>query len=191
MLTKWGKKFIPKLDSYTGGRFPFPLAPSGGAPYGIKAMIEATDINGNTVYLSPFVAESNFSYSTGYSPTGVRFGNGTTPATDEDYNIESLLSLTNNQVTSTGTQRCICDTENNVLINIPEFTITNSSSEDITISEVCKFASVASASAIGQDTTSTYKYVLIDRTVLDTPLVIEAGTSGVLRYEIKYPLTAD
>lgn len=190
MLTKWGKKFLPRLSTSSGGTFPLPLlesTPTSDA----YAMFEALDIGGNTIYVSPFVRESTYNVDNYNSnnPYGVKFGNGTTPATDEDYNIEHAISVS---VVLTGSDAVQYDVTNNQVICYPQYTITNNTSANIEITEICKFASVYTGPGIGQAISSSpTKYVLIDRTVLDAPFVIEANTSGVLRYEVKYPLAAD
>lgn len=100
-------------------------------------------------------------------------GSGTTPATFDDYKLE-------NTITSglTCTTAVIMDANNDA---IHKFTFTNISNNDITIGEI---GIIGSAYYSGSNHTS----VLVERTVLDSPLTIPAGGIGTIDYSIKIPI---
>ena len=102
-------------------------------------------------------------------------GSGTTPATVDDYKLE-------NQITSglTGTTAITVDEDNDAIYVL---TLTNTSSEDITIGEVGIFAS-----CFTKNSSSSTALFLLERTVLDAPITIPAGGIGTIDYSIKLPI---
>lgn len=107
--------------------------------------------------------------SNGYGKGGVLFGDGNTPGGLDDY------KLSGNIVTSITASVSRTNNEHNAT-EIPFiYTITNNSSNTITIGEVAV----------------NYSGYIIERTALDTPLVIEAGGIGQLTYTIRmnYPVS--
>lgn len=109
----------------------------------------------------------------------VSFGSGTTEPTEEDYTLEA--PLTSGVTFTPGTLQKSLTDEQDVMYNT--FMITNTGTEDITVSEVGIFAKAA-----GSDTKSTDYYTLLERTVFD-PVTIPAGESVTVKYEIvvNYP----
>ena len=104
---------------------------------------------------------------------GVSFGIGTTPATTSDYCLESILGSTQISVSvpsAVSYSRGDAFDEYSV-----SFGVTNITAEAITISEVGLIATPSSAN-----------YVLVDRTVLDTPVTIPAGQSKQITYTIRF-----
>lgn len=107
---------------------------------------------------------------------GVSFGAGTTPATLEDYKLENSLSSAQISVNNpSGVSFSRGDTFDEYSVS---FGVTNKTSDAITISEVGLFVSVSKGS-----TTST---VLVDRTVLDTPVTIPANETKHIAYTIRF-----
>lgn len=102
-------------------------------------------------------------------------GSGTTPATVDDYKMQS-------QITSglSATQEISVDEDNNPICKL---TLTNASSEDITIGEVGIIGP-----CVRTNSTSYKQLVLLERTVLDNPITIPAGGFGVIDYCIKIPI---
>lgn len=103
---------------------------------------------------------------------GIVLGSGTTPATINDYCLESRI--TSNLTCST----TITKNENNDRVLI--ITATNSGNSDIVIGEVGYHGS---APVSAQSSSSTA--VLIERTVLDSPITIAPGGVGQIIYTIK------
>ena len=111
--------------------------------------------------------------------TGVSFGTGTTPATASDYQLESTLNST--QITVSNPSAVSYSRGDTYEEYSVTFGITNKTAEAITISEVGLTAAPYYSSS---GTTSVY--VLVDRTVLDTPVTIPAGQSKQITYTIRF-----
>ena len=109
------------------------------------------------------------------STAGVSFGTGTTPATASDYCLESILGTTqiSASVPSTVSYSRV-DTYEEYSVT---FGVTNETADAITISEV---------GLPIYSNNSPYPYVLVDRTVLDTPITIPAGQSKQITYTIRF-----
>lgn len=111
--------------------------------------------------------------------TGVSFGTGTTPATSSDYVLESILGSTQISVSApSAVSFSRFDTHDEYSVT---FGITNKTAEAITITEVGLTALPTDANVMG-----VYSYVLVDRTVLDTPVTIPAGQSKQITYTIRF-----
>ena len=107
---------------------------------------------------------------------GIYLGSGTTPATLDDHKMESMI--TSGLVCSVATS---LDDNNDAVNNI---TITNNTNADITIGEV----GTGGYAYCGQES-SYWNVLLMDRTVLDSPVTIPAGGVGQITYTIRmnYP----
>lgn len=161
---------------------------------GNKCSKKCKDYTGTEKYLSmlPFSTAITpiVSTITGDSK-GIAFGSGTTPATEDDYTIENLIrsGISVTYAPSDGFGSYFYDSEANSEDVYITFTITNTGSSSISISEICRFATFSLGSDYGAavGTGASYRSAfLIDRTVLDTPVVIEAGSSGVIRYQMAF-----
>lgn len=111
---------------------------------------------------------------TGYSSYGFIVGSGRTPASVEDYCLESLItsSLYLSVVQST-------DGDGNY---IWVGTLTNKASEPITVGEIGILMSCYNKS-------SSSCTCLVERTVLDEPLTLGAGESGFISYKVRFAPT--
>lgn len=111
---------------------------------------------------------------------GVIFGTGTTPATPDDYNLESIItdgfSCAQGDVSITRNADCM-----GVVVT---HGITNTGSEPLSISEVGTLGKVFKGTS-----TSNMAVVLLDHTVLEEPIVINPGDSKQVTYTIRmnYP----
>lgn len=121
---------------------------------------------------------SLFKVRTSYTGNGgVIFGTGTTPPTIDDYKLESeIISTISGSASVTPT----FDDTGMTLTAI--YALTNTGSADITIGEIGLIAS-------GMSSQDWYLKMLLERTVLDTPLTIPAGDIGKVTYTIRinYP----
>lgn len=112
-----------------------------------------------------------------YSKAGVVFGTGTKEPTFDDY------WLSGDQITtiecSVAVTRTMGD-DGAIITGI--YTITNTASSDITIGEVGLIASTAGTSTAGDR-------IMVERSVLDTPVTIPPGGIGQVTYTIRmgYP----
>lgn len=127
--------------------------------------------------LSPADGFTLNSFTSGGAYSYIVVGSGTTPATVDDYKLES-------QITSglTGTSAITVDEDNDATYTL---TLTNTSDADITIGEIGIFAS-----CFVNNTSSGTDCVLMERTVLDAPITIPAGGIGVIDYAIKVGIPA-
>lgn len=104
----------------------------------------------------------------------IKVGTGTTAPTANDYNLESVSS------------DIVCDsivfgfTSNNTKSYTATFS--NPTANDIQVKEMGLYAGLAAY--VGSSTTN--EYVLLDRTVLSTPITIPAGQSKSITYEISF-----
>lgn len=111
------------------------------------------------------------SFTLGTNNDGVVLGRGTTPATLDDYMLED--QITEGLSASVASE---LDADNDTVLTL---TVTNISAEDITIGEI----GIVVAAPTGTNSGSTK--VLIERTVLDSPVTIPAGGVAVVTYTIK------
>ena len=106
---------------------------------------------------------------------GILFGTGTTPPTIDDYTIsgEIITGLAATVAYDTSYD----DTGRTMKAT---YTITNNNDNAVTIGEIAAFS--------GSGNSSGYS-ILLDRTVLDSPVTIEPGGVGQVTYtiEFKYP----
>lgn len=104
---------------------------------------------------------------------GLIFGNGTTPPTLEDSTLsgETITTLSQVSVSSTVTA-----TQNGYQCKVTVI-MTNTGSEEVTISEVCRTGLVPFSTA-----TSSRRRCVLERVVLDEPVVIPAGGNGTVEY---------
>ena len=103
----------------------------------------------------------------------VLFGNGTTPATVNDYKLESPITsnITVANPSSTTTEQ----TDNYILWTV---TFGVKASVETTISEIGLFSKAHMAGGAAE--------TLVDRTVLETPITIPAGQSKQITYTIRF-----
>ena len=106
---------------------------------------------------------------------GVVFGNGDTPVTMDDYKLAGSI-VTGCTVTLANGSSCADD---GVTIE-KTFSVSNTGNADITIKEV------GIVHAFYYSSTA-YKYALVERTVLDSPVTIPAGGFGQVIYRISAP----
>lgn len=113
---------------------------------------------------------------------GVVFGTGTTPPTYDDYKLSGDL-ITGLTISKTeSTDRSDTDASRTVI-----YTITNGGASDVTIGEV---GLLAVGSQSPKETSYGYRYpMMVERTVLNSPVTIPAGGIGQVTYTIRmnYP----
>lgn len=104
----------------------------------------------------------------------VYFGKGTTPATLDDYKLESRITsgMTINE------QSIISSLVDNVVTKKASYILKNTSSSDITIGEIGIYRPIFYG-------TGSVTYFLLERTVLDEPITIPSGGTGTVTYTIK------
>ena len=135
-------------------------------------------VNMMALYMAkiPALMDNVYTYSNAITATldapGVHFGTGTAIPTSDDYKLENRITMISSDypVTKKVTQNG--DTITGV------YTITNNTSNDITITEIGLYGKALYSG------TSSYLY-LVDRTLLDSPVTIPAnGGIGQVTYTI-------
>jgi len=188
MITKWGKKLLAENANF---KMLYTANIQSGNNYG---SINAKNAAGTEFVAGPQLATNNNFYyissitATGSnSSTGVAFGSGDTAPTENDYTVTPIAGL---DATSPGSAlTTVYDSENNKYYTYYNYTVTNNNAEAVTIREIGKFNVFYKASALGSlcSTSNSDKMsVLVDRVVLDDPVTIPAGESGVVRYSVSY-----
>ena len=119
-------------------------------------------------------AISSATLKTSINGTCIVFGDGDATPTINDYNLSG--NLITGIVSSTSTVRKSNGVEK-------RFTVTNNNSNEIIIKEICYFSQAGWRSDLG-NTSGTI--LLLDRTVLDTPVTIPAGGIGQVVYTITF-----
>lgn len=192
MLTKFAKMLISQVGNLNA--LPqVPLQTLSTYP----ATVKAKDYNGNDFYTVPYIVNGSLSYcqlaGTSLGDIGIHFGTGNTPATEDDYNLETPWadSITGVSISSP-TLGATYDSEENSYFGYADYTITNNSENDLTISEIGRYFwfGTCETQAYGEacylSNSSYRKKMLVDRIVLDTPVTIPANTAGIVRYQTKY-----
>lgn len=170
MITKNYKNHLAMmLESFGGG----------------KGMLPVVHYNGVTYYDRPYFNTDTFPSYTywdcrlNYEP-GIWFGSGSTPATENDFTLESKitsgLSFNRSAVID-------MDEDGNPFIR-HDIMVTNTSLDNITIAELGYFQYVRCASTLN-GTDNQRITSLFDRTVLPTPVTIEPNGYAVIRYILK------
>lgn len=111
---------------------------------------------------------------------GVYFGAGSSPATLADYTLES--TITTGLAFSGGLEK-VSAYENGKAEVIARYIVTNTSDAEINIWEIGCFMPIQSSSS------SQYKLVMVERTVLTEPITIPAGESKMVTYKVVFNQT--
>ena len=190
MLTKWGKKIVACAK---GSPYLLPYVTVGASNY--PALFEAKSLSGNTVYICPTAKGSNFAFistslvATGTSASyGVAVGSGTTPPTENDCTIEQQILGVSASTPSIANATYYDKTNNRYLARL-DYSVANNSEASVTISEIALFATFYTAAARGDNASSSGSSlcsILIDRTLLASPVTIPAGSAATIRYEFAY-----
>lgn len=186
MLTTWGKKI---LSATPGGTAFYNLIESNVAP----AFIEAKNTNGDTKYI-PFVPVSggvNTFLSNAINAVGSASSAGIAIGTDghleseNDYTLGAQITGISGSVSSS----TYYDTVNYKYVGRSTITINNVTENEITIREIGRFCQYNTATTKGDNasnTSNTRASIMIDRTVLQNPVVIASGDSAVIIYDFLY-----
>ena len=156
-----------------------------------NGIFQCKDTLGNTIYLTSYWSTShypgnnyqNVRFSNGL--VGIVVGSGSTPSSENDYSLESMIK--SGLSATTPTLESSIDNNGNVVLSAT-FSLTNTSDSPITVSEIGYVCKHPGAIAYNQANTGD-KSILLDRTVLESPVVIGAGNSATIRYDRKTVIT--
>ena len=153
----------------------------------IYAGLPLVDVNGIKKYITnnfSFPSSRTDVFTNNATAAGISFGTGTTAATENDFNLESTIT----SGISVSLTSLVTGCYDKGPYKEYTFTVTNTGSNTITITEVgCKQtikAGTYPGSTTNEDTT-----VMIDRTLLAVPLEIQSGDAGVLKYTLQTQTT--
>ena len=186
MLNKWAKKLINYSLLRLGSASSYTSSPS---------MCKIKVRNGNYVYA---LLHGSLTYPRDQLsglPSGtlnsniyqgankIIIGSGTTPPTEEDYNLEHQIT---SGITFGTTAERIEEDEQGKLLFKYTFTATNTSNSDITISELGYLRDVSASSRKEVHNSSYTSFaILVDRTLLDNPVTIPPEETATITYVIK------
>ena len=177
MITRNYKNILKDILQNTG-RYPV----EGGA-YGAYLLKTPTNESVYTTQQPPQLPEYPTRVAKDNTSGGVVIGSGSTPAQESDYWLS-------NQITSgfDGYVSDVHQTDNDgnhgIVLSV---IIMNTGSSNLTIGEIGYSLHVLSSVHEGGDSsyTSMLRNVLIDRTVLDSPITIGAGQAAIIDYALK------
>ncbi len=119
------------------------------------------------------VANTNY-YKTG---EGVVFGTGTTPPTVHDYEMDSPITGSDVISVTTPGESGVYVTIDDVCMRVSTtYDVTNLTEQELAISEIGLFGLYRTSDPL-----------LYDHTVLDEPIIVPAGQTMPITYEIKFP----
>ncbi len=154
---------------------------------GLYGMYEYKTVAGTTKYACGYTitaTKMDIAASTGAS-AGIHFGSGTTTPTAADYGIETEV-----QVSATVTGTTFTKTTNGWQKSV-DITLTNTGESAVTIAEVAFYGSIrGAASEGGTSAANSDLIVMFDRTLLDTPITIPAGSAATMTYALGTELAA-
>lgn len=149
--------------------------------------ITKTDGNEAIIYYNSSNATSNASglwfgdtaMTTAVDSSGVIFGTGTTPPTAEDFRLSGTV------VTGIKSTTNFVGTYDELGGGFTvTYTITNNNADPVTIGEVGVIMRVYHYNS-SSDNTNRTSYAMIERSVLDEPIVIPAGSAGQVVFSIR------
>ena len=157
-----------------------------------QGLVSVKDVSGTTRYIScyltnnfPYGMSSYVTFDAGLS--GIQVGTGSTAATEDDYKLES--QITSGMSASSTTPTWSVDNSGNPYLEYL-FTLTNTTSSDIMVREIGYVQQFRLANTQGGSAVNTVRYLLLDRTVLDTPVTVPAGDSAAIKYRLKTVLAS-
>ena len=112
---------------------------------------------------------------------GIQVGTGNTAPTEDDFRLAS--QITSGMTATSPTMTRNLDNDGNPYLEFV-FVLSNSTGNDITVSEVGYVQYLYSASSQGGMDSSLSAYML-DRTVLSTPVTVPANDSAAIKYTLK------
>ena len=146
--------------------------------------VSAVDQDGKTISVYPsttldFNLDTAIGTSTAYT-SYIRLGTGDTPPTLDDFKLSGDFVTSIASTVAAGSIVVNGDS----ISQSATYTITNTGSTEITIKEIAIFSGNKSTSS------GYYKSVMIERSVLDSPVTIPAGGVGQVNYTIRLNLPA-
>lgn len=170
MITKWLKQSV-KVNTLA----------SGGSAYAFNVPIKNTSNQTRYLASGSYLNIGNATSIQGNAiNAGISVGTSDTPATDEDYILgATITSGLSGVVTNT---HGMDDNDPYVIFNV---VLSNTTTSDIVVKEIGLKISMSSGSSPNSTSGISSSAVLVDRTVLDTPLTVPARGNAALQYKLK------
>lgn len=111
----------------------------------------------------------------GYTMSEARIGTGVTPATADDYTLESMIT---SGISIVNPSAVTVTKENGYVAVYATYTVTNTGTTSLAVSEIGLFGTGFIA--------SNGISMLTDRTVLESPIVINPGEAKPITYTIRF-----
>lgn len=151
--------------------------------------VKVQDVNGQFYYMCQSISPT-FTGTTTLNATapGISVGTGTTPATENDYQLENTIT---SGITLTVADVYEDPDEMNNPRTVYKLNITNNGAETITVGEVGIKYNCPTYPTLGQtksNQTLMSSMLLLDRTVLSTPVTIAPGDAGIIDYTLQTTL---
>ena len=146
--------------------------------------LPVVDVYGRTWYAGgtfSFPASRAETYSLAQGTGGVRFGTGNSAESEDSVDLDNMITSGISVSLTSRVPGCVSPGNPTLTYT---FAITNTGSSDLTITEIGYAQSVSAASKPTLSSTNN-PMVLLDRTVLETPLTLVSGDAGVLVYTLK------
>lgn len=141
-------------------------------------------VNGLEYFLTnnfAFPGSRSEAFTLDKTAAGISIGIGNTAPTKTDTNLEDTITSGVNVVV---TSKVVgCDTPGSPYLEYT-LTVTNTGSSPLTITEI-GYKQTVKAAAYPGATSSADVVCLLDRSVFDDPIVIQAGDAGVIKYTLK------
>lgn len=155
----------------------------------VPGYVPAIDANGNTRYLSfkpyfPGIVDATVQIQSGVSNPGIWLGSSSTPASENDFALVDRIGA--GLDVSIPTVNTGVDSNGQPYLEYL-FTVTNTTANNIIISEIGYVQKFYAANAQMGSASSSYPF-LLDRTIFDAPVSVPAGESAVIRYTLKATL---
>lgn len=184
MFTKLGKAGLPLL--FQAGSSTFKNLPSGQGLLIVSTPFKDYAGRDKNFAVPCYDTQTNRfleSAITDASNGGFAVGSGDTAPTEDDYTLEAKINGLTGTVSPSSLNNVTFDSVDEVFHFYVDLTITNPTSDPVTIKEVGWFGVTYYGSTIGQNPGNTRVPTLIDRTLLETPVTIPAGEAAVIRYQ--------
>lgn len=150
----------------------------------VTVWLQTVYVNGT---FNGFPNSVNNGFTLNANSAGISLGTGNTPPSKLDYNLESTIT-SGISVSVTSVERGIEFEDDSIEYKEYTLTVTNTGSDVLTIREIGYKQNITPVSYfpynIVSNTSGNFIY-LLDRTVLRTPLVIQPGDAGVLKYKLR------
>ena len=149
-----------------------------------KGCLQVRDVDGNSRYLSGvfgFPYSPTQSFTLNAAAAGISIGTGTTPASEDDFQLEATITSGVNVVLTSTEYGAESPWYPYIKYDL---TVTNTSANPLVVTEIGYKQNLSTSRYLGS-TARENKAFLLDRCVLDTPVTIAPGDAGIVTYRLQ------